>query len=101
MSDAGLNSERCGTTNNPCKTLRYGVRKVKASGNLYLRGNQTVDRTIVLKRNITIIGVGALINSSKDLYVFQTKLNINTTFVSLRLHGVGLIDMSSITPAKA
>ena len=100
--EMGEDIKTCGKLFSPCKTLREGVNKVKPNGKVYIQGQLTIDKTIMITKSINIHGVdsgGVLVAPSKSLnwknyvfHAFKAITNVNVTFASLSFYKVGLID---------
>ena len=87
----------CGTTTNPCNSLKKGISKVKESGTVLIQGDQQLNATIRINKSVTIRGIsGKRIklmprNGSKFAYAFEISNSINVSFVSLSVERVGLL----------
>ena len=75
--ESGMDISSCGTLSTPCKTISMGVRVVKDFGKIFLLGNQYLNETVKVTKNVSISAFGnksiSIINGAKIQHTFEVK----------------------------
>ena len=104
----GTDTESCGKSDNPCQSLSVAMKKVPKNGTVVIRGSQYLNQTVEIDRSVIIRGVhGATLFPAKKSTILQAFFiskhideHYRESLVSLRIEGVGLINLSNQKPRR-
>ena len=101
--EQGSENSNCGQSSSPCKTLSLALQKSSDHDLIKIRGQQFVDESIKMARNVTFQGIGDASILPRDnqvpIYEFEKSIeedHLSITFLSLRVKGVPLLNYKSI-----
>ena len=104
----GTDTESCGKSDTPCQSLKVAMKKVPKNGTVVIRGSQYLNQAVEIDRSVIIRGaLGATLFPTKKSTILQAffissqiDVHYRVSLVSLRIQGVGLLNLSNQKPRR-